>query len=274
MTLPATFQFTQGKLQDYVDCMRRFQLRHVLMQPWPALITDQPDQFELHLQRGAALHRLAHQHARGIEPQRLAKTIHDDTLAQWWQTFLHKPPQGLPNVIRRAEIVLAAPLAGYRLLAKYDLIAVQPGQRFAIVDWKTAAKQPRRSHLTRRLQTVVYRALAVEAGAALNGGQPPAADQVEMIYWFAQSNGATEHFAYDHTQHSATLAYLGDLIAEIAGRTEPIWPLAGDQDQCRFCNYRSLCERGVKAAFLDELEDDLEPFESVFDLEQIAEVEF
>ena len=55
MTLPSEFQFTQGKLQDYVDCPRRFQLRHVLMQPWPALITDEPDQFDLHIQRGAEL---------------------------------------------------------------------------------------------------------------------------------------------------------------------------------------------------------------------------
>ncbi len=274
MTLPDTFQFTQGNLQDYVDCMRRFQLRYLLMQPWPALITDQPDQFELHMQRGAALHRLAHQHARGIDPQRLAESIHDDTLARWWQTFLHRPPSGLPDAVRRAEIVFTAPLAGYRLLAKYDLVAVQPGQRFVIVDWKTVAKRPRRSHLARRLQTIVYQALAVEAGAAINGGQPPAPDQVEMIYWFAQSNGATERFAYDETRHSAALAYLGDLILEIAARAEPIWPLADDQDQCRFCNYRSLCERDVRAAFLDELEDDLEPFESLIDLEQIAEVEF
>ncbi len=274
MTLPDTFQFTQGNLQDYVDCKRRFQLRYVLMQPWPALITDQPDQLELHMQRGAALHRLAHQHARGIDPQRLAETIHDDTLARWWQTFLHRPPSGLPDATRRAEVVFAAPLAGHRLLAKYDLLAVQPGQRFVIVDWKTAARRPRRSHLARRLQTTVYQSLAVEAGAALNGGQPPAPDQVEMIYWFAQSNGATERFAYDEIRHSAALACLGDLILETAACAEPIWPLTDDQDQCRFCNYRSLCERGVSAAFIDELEDDLEPIESLIDLEQIAEVEF
>lgn len=274
MTLPETFQFTQGNLQDYVYCERRFQLRYVLMQPWPALITGSPAEYEQHVERGAALHRLAHQIFRGIEPERLSETIHDETLARWWQTFLRQPPVDLPQAVRRAETVLAAPLAGHRLVAKYDLIAVQPGQRMVIVDWKTARRRPRRSELARRLQTVVYRYLAVEAGAELNEGRPPEPDQVEMIYWFAQSHGETQRFAYDDSQHESARAYLGDLISQVPAHTDPIWPLTADESHCRFCNYRSLCERGVRAGFFDDFEEDTEPFEDSIDLEQIAEVEF
>ncbi|NIV39894.1 MAG: PD-(D/E)XK nuclease family protein [Anaerolineae bacterium] len=274
MTLPETFHFTQGKLQDYVDCPRRFQLRHVLMQPWPALITGEPQRFELHMQRGAALHRLAHQHARGIDPARLAETIHDETLARWWHTFLRRPPRDLPEAVRHAEIVLAGPIGSHRLLAKYDLIAIQPGERLVIVDWKTVSKQPSRARLAGRLQTIVYRYLAVEAGAALNNGQSPAPDQVEMIYWFAQSQGQTERFAYDRAQHDGALAHLLDLTLQITAHTEPVWPLTADESRCRLCRYRSLCERGATAGFLNDLEDDIEPLEDIIDLEQIAEVEF
>jgi hypothetical protein len=244
------------------------------MQPWPALITSEPDLFDLHMQRGAALHRLAHQHARGIEPARLAETIHDETLACWWQTFLRRPPQGLPDAVRHAEIVLAAPMGGYRLLAKYDLIAIQPGEKLVIVDWKTAGKLPPRSTLARRLQTVVYRYLAVEAGATLNHGRSPEPEQVEMIYWFAQSHGKTMRFAYDQAQHDGARAYLLDLTSQIAAHSEPIWPLTSDETHCRHCNYRSLCERGAEAGFFDDLEDDIEFLEDTIDLEQIAEVEF
>lgn len=274
MTLPELFQFSQGKLQDYVDCARRFQLRHVLMQPWPALITDEPDRLDLHIQRGAALHRLAHQHIQGIDAARLAETIHDETLAHWWQTFLRNPPRELPKAVRRAEIVLAAPIGGQRLLAKFDLIAVQPGQRLVIVDWKTVRKQPPQSALARRLQTVVYRYLSVEACAALNEGCSPEPEQVEMIYWFAQRGGETVRFAYDRAQHDGARAYLHDLISRIQAHTEPVWPLTTDESRCRFCNFRSLCERGARAGFFDDLEDDIDPFEETIDLEQIAEVEF
>jgi CRISPR/Cas system-associated exonuclease Cas4 (RecB family) len=274
VTLPDTFQFSQASLQDYVDCPRRFQLRYLLMQPWPALITEPAAEAEQHLQRGADFHRLAHQHALGLDPRLLAATIHDETLAHWWQTYLALPPTGLPETFRRAEVVVTAPLAGYRLLANFDLLAVEPEKQMVIVDWKTSLKRPSRTTLARRLQTRVYRYLAVEAGAEFNGGQRPQPEQVEMVYWFANDGGATERFPYDAAQYTADRGYLAGLIAEIAARDEEIWPLTPDVRQCRFCNYRSLCERGVKPGFLGEFEDDLEPDEVEIDLEQVAEIEF
>ncbi len=66
---------------------------------------------------------------------------------------------------------LSAPLGKHRLLAKYDLIAVQDGKA-TIYDWKTYRKRPRNEWLAARTQTRVYRALLVQAGAHLNKGQP------------------------------------------------------------------------------------------------------
>lgn len=274
MTLPDTFQFSQASLQDYVDCPRRFQLRCVLMQPWPALITDSPVAFEQHVQRGADFHRLAHQHSLGIEPERLSETIHDKTLSRWWQTFLLHPPPDLPETFRRAEIVVAAPIAGYRLLAKFDLLAVEPGTRLVIVDWKTVLKPPHRATLAHRLQTRVYRYLAVEVGAAFNDGQRPQPEQVEMAYWFAASGGKMERFPYNADQHATDGNYLTGLVDKIVTRQAPIWPLTPDERHCRFCNYRSLCERDVKAGFFEDLDQDLEADEIEIDLEQIAEIAF
>jgi CRISPR/Cas system-associated exonuclease Cas4 (RecB family) len=272
--LPATFQFTQGKLQDYTDCMRRFQLRYVLMQPWPALVTGDPAEFEQHLQHGRDFHRLAQQHALGLEAERLVATIHSPDLARWWQTYLAHPPADLPQTVRRAEVVVAAPLGGFRLVAKFDLLAAEPGERLVVVDWKTALKRPSRTVLARRLQTRVYRYLAVEAGAAYNGGQRPQPEQVEMVYWFAEFGGALERFPYDAAQHSADGEDLAALLADIVAHHESIWPLTSDQRRCRFCNYRSLCERGVQPGFLSDLDEDLEQLELEIDLEQVAEIEF
>lgn len=277
MPLPETFQFSQASLQDYADCQRRFQLRYVLMQPWPGLITDSPLEFEQHLQRGAELHHLAHQYARGIALDRLADIVaQDQILSRWWRTFLENPPARLPLTTRRAEVVLTAPLAGHRLLAKLDLLAADPGQRVVIVDWKTAHRRPSRRHLAQRMQTLVYRYLVVRAGAALLNGHQPLPEQVEMVYWFADHGGATERFRYDSAQHEAAQEYLATLITEISGLRTDVWPLTPDRRHCRFCNYRSLCDRGVKAGFLDELADEIESpeFEHPIDLEQIAEVEF
>jgi hypothetical protein len=289
MALPDGFQFDQSKLQDYVDCPRRFQLRHVLMQPWPALITESPLEREQHLQRGARFHRMAHQHFLGLDDDLLAAAVDDDTLLSWWHTFLSAQPKDLPATVRRAEIVLTAPLGDYRLLARFDLLAVDPGERLAIVDWKTAFKAPSRATLARRMQTRLYRFLAVEAlgrarhgrergeksGLTLFGSESLQPEQVEMVYWFAQAGGATQSFPYDAAQYAADRPHLESLLGEIASYEAPVWPLTANERHCRFCNYRSLCDRGVQAGFLSELEDDLEHLDDLeIDLEQIAEIEF
>jgi hypothetical protein len=159
-------------------------------------------------------------------------------------------------------------------MARFDLLAGKPGKCLVLVDWKTVLRPIPRSVLSRRLQTRVYRYLAVEAGAAFNGGRAPQPHQVEMVYWFAPSGGRTERFPYDAEQHAAGRESLQDLIVEIAGHREATWPLTPDERHCRFCNYRSLCERDVKPGFLEDLEDDLEMSEPEIDLEQIAEIEF
>lgn len=277
MPLPETFQFHQGSLQDYADCPRRFQLRYELMQPWPGLITDAPLEFEQHLQRGTELHHLAHQYAHGIDERQLSAIVSQDpTLSRWWSTFLEKPPAGLPHTARHAEVVLSAPLAGRRLVAKLDLLAVDSGQKMVVVDWKTVRKRPSRKNLAKRMQTLVYRFLAVEAGATFFGDRRPSPEEVEMVYWFAEQGGDSERFPYDAVQHRTAGARLAELIIEITGRRSEHWPLTTDVRHCRFCNYRSLCDRGVKAGFLTELTDEFETpaFESMVDLEQIAEVEF
>ncbi len=273
-------QLSQLKLQDYVDCARRFQLRYLAEQPSPALIVDSPLELERLVQRGADFHHVVHQHLLGLDVAALEASIQDEQLAAWWRTYLAHPPAGLPQAVLRPEVVLAAPLEAAvpaRLVARFDLLAADPGRRLVVVDWKTVSRLPLRDRLAERLQTRVYRYLAVEAGAAFNGGRRPEPEQVEMVYWFAAHGGHTERFAYDSAQHAADRQVLAALAAEIAARRErdeAIWPLTPDREQCRFCSYRSLCERGVKAGSLENLEDDVESLDIEIDLEQVAEVEF
>ena len=40
MTLPINFLFSQASLNDYVECARRFQLRYLLEQEWPAVASE------------------------------------------------------------------------------------------------------------------------------------------------------------------------------------------------------------------------------------------
>ena len=290
-SLPDNFQFSQGSLQDFVDCARRFWLRYVLDVAWPAVEAEPALEHERHLQQGAAFHRLVHQHALGLPVERLSRMVdaarsderarsdaraRDPDLSRWWQNYLHHPPRDLPPR-RYPEVMLSAPLGAFRLVARYDLIAVDPGRRALIVDWKTSKKPPPRALLS-RLQTTVYRFVLVRAGAHLNGGAALQPEQVEMLYWFADAPHDPERLLYDPARYEADAAYLEALIADIIGRTgEADFPLTDDVRRCRFCRYRSLCRRGVEAGpfedALDMPEAD-EDFGFDFDFDQIAEIEF
>ena len=273
MLLPPTFQFSQASFQDYVDCARRFQLRYVLMQPWPALLVQPAADAEAHLQRGADFHRLVHQHAQGLSAEVLEATIADDTLARWWYTYLHHPPD-LPDGVVTSELQGSAPLAGYRVSARFDRLVLGQDGSAVIVDWKTSPRRPSRDVLGRRLQSRVYPWLLVRVGAAMRPSRPIAAGEVEMIYWFADQQGSVERFAYSAEQLVADQEYLAGLVDEITARSESVWPLTLDERRCRFCNYRSLCERGVTAGLLRELDEDWELPELEINLEQVAEIAF
>ena len=107
--LPPGFQFSQGSLQDFVDCHRRFLLRYVQELAWPALQTEPALENERFLQQGTTFHRMIHQHLLGVPAERLAALVHDAELARWWDNYLgwkdwEKQPKLHP------EISLSAPL--------------------------------------------------------------------------------------------------------------------------------------------------------------------
>ncbi len=288
-------QFSQASLQDYVDCRRRFQLRYLLKVAWPALEAEPVLENERAMQQGALFHRLVQQHLLGIPAERLTPLAKGDDLSRWWQNFLQFDNlSGLLNLTglaRYPEITLAAPLDSYRLVAKYDLILISPDGRATIYDWKTSAKRPKREWLLPRLQTRVYPYLLSLAGGFLRSPLPESGDggeterrsgvrgfppsQIEMIYWFAESPTDPERIVYSADQYQRDDQYLKSLAAEIASLGGDDFHLTSDEKRCRFCTYRSLCNRGVKAGNVSDAEDSEPEIEAVdFDFDQIAEIAF
>jgi len=270
VTLPDSFSFTQSSLQDYLDCPRRFQLRYVLEQLWPAVESEPLLERERQVDLGRRFHLMAQRHTVGLPVEQIAASAQDPELARWWRNYVNVPPRDLPSSVRRAEVMLTAPLGAHRLAAKYDLLALDPGRRAVIVDWKTERKRPTHAQLVTRMQTRVYRYVLVEAGAALNGGQPIEPEQVTLVYWFAEFPAEPEVLPFDSAQRAGDAAYLTGLVSEIAARADLVWPLTADETRCRYCVYRSLCERGIVAGVGDETEAELDLDIDLAQVEEIA----
>lgn len=274
------FEFSQSSLQDYVDCRRRFQLRYLQRVAWPAIPAEPARENERHIQRGERFHRLAQQYLLGIPEAkltRMAEADEDHHLRAWWDHFLEAIPPSL-NGVRHVEVSLSALLEGHRLLAKYDLLLIQSDAQIVIYDWKTASHRPRRDRLSQRLQTRVYPYLLVKAGSVLNNRQPIAPDSVSMIYWFSDPQMEPETFKYSHARFKEDEQHLRSLVAEISGLSFNDFSQAASEAPCRYCVYRSLCNRGSRAAEMgseDQPEFDEAGNESLdFNLEQIGEISF
>jgi hypothetical protein len=282
MKLPSDFQLSQASLQDFADCRRRFLLRHIWRIAWPAVQTEPAFEHEYYLQQGAAFHRFAQQFFLGIPAERLSAIIQDPQLMEWWSNFSHlagelKAHQLTDGWKLLPETSISATLAGVRMVAKYDLVAATPQGRLLIYDWKTTHAQPRRQWLSKRLQTRVYPYLLTKAGQHINDFRPGQAEQVEMIYWFANHPAQSVSFPYSTAAYQADEAYLRGMIETILRLDESEFHLTEDENRCAFCTYRSLCDRGISAGsrydvqleVVDESEDELN-----LDFEQIAEIEF
>ncbi|RPI90681.1 MAG: PD-(D/E)XK nuclease family protein [Chloroflexi bacterium] len=269
------FQLTtlsQSSLQDYLDCAQRFKLRYLDRLSYPAVETEPTLENEKHQQEGEYFHRLVQQHLIGIPVEQIARFANTPNLQRWWENF-QKNSTGFHDLSGLyPEATLSAPLGKYRLLAKYDLIALQDGKAI-IYDWKTYRKRPRNEWLAARMQTRVYRALLVNAGAHLNGGKPFEPEQIEMIYWFADFPEEPAHFPYTTAQFKRDWDLLVKLSEEIASASS--YPLTDDRQKCAFCTYRSYCERGIRAGDIEQAEAEMEA-EELFDVDfdQIGEIAF
>ena len=265
---------SQSSLQDYTDCPRRFQLRYMDRLAYPAEESEPALENERHMQEGEYFHRLVQQHLLGVPVERLSGLANTANLARWWANFSNDTALlglfGTPGLRTYSETTLSAPLGSLRLLAKYDLIAANPDGKLIIYDWKTYRKRPRNDWLAARLQTRVYRALVAKAGDHLNGDRPILAEQIEMVYWFADFPSEPARFPYNANQFRRDWDGLVTLAAEISSARE--FPLTEDVSRCRFCPYRSYCDRGVRAGEGEYL--DAEPALEELTLEQIQEIEF
>jgi len=281
MILPKGFQFSQSSLQDYVDCPKRFLLRHVHQLPWPAVESEPLLENERYAQRGKLFHKMIQQHLIGIPEKRIASIATHDELENWWQNYLEFYRQ--QNIAQQhawfPEIVLKAPLGGYSLIAAFDLIVHQVDDTLVIYDWKTNHSHPSRLWLERRLQTRVYLYLLAKAGNFLLGGRLIQPENIRMVYWFAAFPSQPETFVYDTLAFTTDEKYLENLVETIEQRQENDFYLTDDNRYCQYCVYRSLCERGIHAGCMDDdAEIDhphgLDENEARFDFDQITEIAF
>ena len=286
--LPADFTFSQSSLQTYADCPRRFWLTYIQRLPWPAVEASPVQEQEYVMRLGDAFHRALQRAEVGIPPELILAQM-QDPLDSWFESYLRHRPRDLPTALVEVESVLAVPLQladgpAYRLVAKFDLLAIEPGQRAVILDWKTTRRRSEPHHLRQRLQSRVYPYLVVEASATMPWG-PLAPEQVEMRYWFTAAPADPVVLRYDSSQHLENQQlFLRHISQVFAAESEDDFPMMPDTEAnrarfCAYCPYRSRCDRGIMAGNLDGAMDVEELMQAVeldieISLDHVPEIAF
>lgn len=274
------FTFSQSSLQDFSDCPRRFQLRYLFQLSWPAPIAEPIQENERLTRAGERFHNLARQALLGVSLDALHESVlasGESNLPLWWQHFLQLLPL-LQVGECRPEYSVSVPMGEHRLLAKFDLVQYfATEQRAVIWDWKTSLHRPPRARLEKRWQTHLYPYLLARTGLPRLGNASLTPSGIEMVYWFPHTPDQPERFLYSEEQFQRDEESLQAILAEINRRQPSQFEQTADERHCHFCVYRSLCERGIQAGSLEEMEGDIDaPGESSLDLnfDQIGEIAF
>ena len=249
------FKFSQNNLQDFSDCHRRFWYQYIQKLSWPALEAEPAIENERFMRAGSAFHQLVHQYIIGIPTEKIEAVIADDKLLpKWWQNFLQNIPFNQTEILF-PEQMLMTKLDGKLVVAKYDLIVQHKDGKITIYDWKTSKRHPGQERMAARMQKKVYPFVLANSANKLSPDRPIAPENIEMIYWFTNHPADPVVFQYSQAQFEKDKAEINTLLCEIIDREdEDAFPLTLNLSHCKFCRYRSLCNRGVEAGDFDQME--------------------
>lgn len=277
MQLPEDFQFSASSLQDFEDCRYRFFLRYVQQVAWPAVQSEPALESERRMLLGERFHQLAQSFFLGVPAEALSSQSMQHELAGWWSSFLENIVPALPPdpSHRYAEYRLSAQLQGRRLQAKLDLLCRFPDKSWRIFDWKTSPRRPARAWLKQRLQTRLYPYLVMRLLQAGEHSVVLSPEQLSMTYWYPALPEQPETFQYSASQYALDAEYFSGLMAVIDGLEPGEFFKTDRLEECRFCVYRSLCERGIQAgdasAYLDDVQAESG---TMVDFDQVTEIVF
>lgn len=275
MVLPDDFRFSQSNLQDFADCKRRFYYRYIQHLSWPALESEPAIKNEQWMLNGAFFHYLVHQYYLGLPIDLISKQASGEPVKTWWRNFLNSIPTEKTGK-NLSEFVLALSLMGIHLIAKYDLLALNEDGTIVIYDWKTSKKISPREYAANRLQTRLYLYILANSADKLFEGKKPDINSITLVYWYANYPDTPQIFYYSPMKMAADEQYIVDLINKIKSlKTKDEFPLTSDTQHCRYCVYRSLCDRGDVAGNLKFFDPEFNySGELEFEFDQIEEIDF
>jgi len=243
--LPQERPLSALALRLFTECPLRFRRRYVDGLSLGGVPDDPAEARALRL--GEQFHLMARRYFTGLDPGTLGDPADRAELTDWLgrlQRYLPLNPGRAYYPELELRLCEPDPAPGgvpLRLVAKFDLLVVEPDGRATIYDWKTLRVMPPRERLAAAFQTVVYRYVLCAAGGAYTPGGRFDPDRVAMVYWNPLGGGREERLPYSRAQFAADDERLRRLTAAIRTAPPDGFLPTGDGRICARCEYRPLC---------------------------------
>jgi len=264
--------FSANKIQDFLDCARRFELKYVLQQSWPAIASEPILEIEEHIKRGNQFHFLLRQFFTGVPKDILRASIQDDYLSIWFENAL----AFLGTLVLKrvfSEFHVDGQLGKFKIQGIFDVIYINEDDEIGIIDWKTSKFIPKKETLAVRIQTILYPLLIQESSTEFLGKIEKRPENIFMLYWFPARPDKEIIFPYSQLAHENNGLFIFETIQEITSRKIGDFELTDDEKKCLYCPYRSLCNRGTMAGKLRDAAEYEDENEIVLDFDQIPDIQ-
>ena len=187
--------FSAAKIQDFLDCERRYELKYLLKQSWPSIPSEPIVEIEENIQKGNAFHFLIFQFFSGIPKEKLISSIENTDIQTWFGSFL----EFSKNIIHKntyPEFHIISQLNDLRLTAVFDLIYLTANNKIIIFDWKTSRFIPKKTTLSLKVQTILYPYLIYETYQEFLPQTCLVPEDISMQYWYPAAPKAEYVFKY------------------------------------------------------------------------------
>lgn len=266
------FSFSAASIQDFLDCERRFELKYMLEQSWPAVASEPLVEIEENIRKGNKFHFLIHQFFSGISETALLNSIDEPEVMDWFNSFrsFYKTIQ-----IEKAfsEFHLTNLIGEAHLTAVFDLVYLTADNTVGIIDWKTSHFVPKKSTLAKKVQTILYPYMVKETFHEFLPGCSLLPENISMRYWYPHAPHADFIFNYGQSTHAENHTFLENVIGQILSKKVGEFKLTPDANKCAYCQYRSLCDRGISAGNIFQMDAKIgEKNEILVDFDQLPEL--
>lgn len=232
------FEFSQNALNTFRSCPKKFGYKYIQGLNWKK---EDDEEYYRSMKYGLEFHLMCERYFSGIPVGKFIGNKEYEKFDQWLEKVkkavpIYEDREYLPEYGLSIKIDEES-----RLTAKYDLavIYIENGQlSIDIWDWKTENRKLKYNDLEKRMQSIVYMAVAYEVIPKIYGNGKEKA-RVRMYYYQPEYYSEPIELTYSKEKFENDKIKIEGIIKEIKKSNFEDKNLRS----CKYCEFNMLCNR-------------------------------